>query len=440
MSVTQADNTLVSIRKKVRRLTASASESSLSTSDLDSYINLYYSTDFPYAVKIDQLRSVYTFFTSPNVDRYPLDVNYNQGVRAPVYVSGIPGIFFKDRDQFFNLYPRFPFMQNITYAPLTGAITNVTAALPAVVTSANHGLQTGTVIYISDVVGSTGVNGGPFVITVTGTNTFSLNGVTAGGAYVSGGTWTSTIVNFNIPGPFLSREVVIGGTDVSGNAVSVNDDGNGNLLLQVPNPVVSVPQQSSVYNSDPPLANTINGAPIPGMYNRNTQNPGLNNTSAVTPPFTNAIGSVDYVNGNFSINFPVALDPSIQMTVWVTQYQTGRPYALLFWNNEFTVRPVPDLIHKMEVETYLTPVQFLQTTDRPILDQWSQLIAIGAALKVLEDRQDMEGVSNLIELYQRQEALALERQAIEEINQPNITLFNSTTQTMGLGASSLGYW
>ena len=128
------------------------------------------------------------------------------------------------------------------------------------------------------------------------------------------------------------------------------------------------------------------------------------------------------------------------MTVWVTQYQTGRPYALLFWNNEFTVRPVPDLIHKMEVETYLTPVQFLQTTDRPILDQWSQLIAIGAALKVLEDRQDMEGVSNLIELYQRQEALALERQAIEEINQPNITLFNSTTQTMGLGASSLGYW
>ena len=79
----QADSTLTAIRKKVRRLTASSSQSALSDDDIDQQINTYYSQDFAYSVKIDQMRNVYTFFTQPNVDRYPLDVNYNQGVRAP---------------------------------------------------------------------------------------------------------------------------------------------------------------------------------------------------------------------------------------------------------------------------------------------------------------------------------------------------------------------
>jgi hypothetical protein len=425
MTIPQADSTLVAIRKKVRRLTASASESSLKTADIDQYIQTYYNNDFPYSIKMDQMRTVYTFFTRPNIDRYPIDVNYFQGIRAPVYVEGIQGVFFKDRQQFFNVYPRFPTKQLLTYSPLTGVITNVTAATPASVTSANHGLQTGTILYISGVTGVTGVNGGPYPIVVTGTNTFTLTGTSSAGVYVSGGVWTSTIMNFNLPGPFLSKEVVIGAVDVSGNAVSVNDDGNGNLQLQVPNPVVSVPTAAS---------------PAPGMKNLNTGNPGQDITRTTTPPFILSIGSVNYVTGDFSINFPVAIDPSIQMTVWVSQYQTGRPYSLLFWNNELTIRPVPSECYKIEVEAYQTPIQFLSTTDVPILNQWWQLLALGSGIKILEDRQDMEGVQNLSVLFDRQEALCLERQAVEEIFQPNITLFNSSTTTMGLGASSLGYW
>jgi hypothetical protein len=101
--VLQADSTLAAIKKKVRRLTASASASALSEDDLERAINTFYSQDFPYGIKLDQMRSVYTFFTRPYIDRYPLDVNYNQGVRAPIYVEGIRGTFFKDRQQFYNI-------------------------------------------------------------------------------------------------------------------------------------------------------------------------------------------------------------------------------------------------------------------------------------------------------------------------------------------------
>ncbi len=108
MPVAQADSTYTFIEKKVRRLTASASESALSSADIADAVNRFYSNDFPYAIKIDQQRSVYKFLTIPNVDRYPVDVNNLQGFRAPVYFEGIQGNFFKNRDQLYNLYPRYP--------------------------------------------------------------------------------------------------------------------------------------------------------------------------------------------------------------------------------------------------------------------------------------------------------------------------------------------
>src|SRR5882724_2387320 len=108
MTVTLANSTYAQIETKVRRLTASGSGSSLSSSDIQQACNTFYNQDFPYAIKIDQQRTVYTFFTEPYRDRYPIDVNYFQGVRAPLYVEGILGTFYKDRQQFYNVWPRFP--------------------------------------------------------------------------------------------------------------------------------------------------------------------------------------------------------------------------------------------------------------------------------------------------------------------------------------------
>ena len=423
MTISPADSTLVAIRKKVRRLTASASESALSTANIDQYINTYYSQDFAYGIKIDQMRSVYTFFTEPYRDRYPLDVNYNQGVRAPFYVEGIQGNFTKERQQFFNVWPRFPTLFKPPASLSMGSISGISQANPAVVQSSNHGLSSGDPIYIADVLGMTEVNGIVFVITVIDANSFSLDGIDSSAytAYTSGGQWTLLTLTFTVPGPFLSKEVVFGGVTIGGTPITINDDGNGNLISLTPNPVVSVP------------VTTTNPA-LPGMYNLNTANPGLNNPRTV--------GTVDYVSGQFFINFISANlipDTSIPFTLWVSQYQPGRPYSCLFWNNEFTIRPIPKYVHKLEIEVFLTPVQFLNTTDVPILNQWWQLIAIGAAIKVLEDRQDMDGVQNLSILYDRQEDLVLERQATEELFQPTIQLFNTTGTARG-GINGIGYY
>ena len=101
-----ADSTLVAMRKKVRRLTGSPDPTSLSEADIDQYINTYYSQDFPSDCKLDQLRDDYKFFTSPNIDRYTVDLNEYQGIRDPIYVEGRQGQLYKDRESFYANWPR----------------------------------------------------------------------------------------------------------------------------------------------------------------------------------------------------------------------------------------------------------------------------------------------------------------------------------------------
>lgn len=70
----------------------------------------------------------------------------------------------------------------------TGVITGATNASPIVITDTAHGLQTGNIVKIANVLGNTAANG-TFVVTRVTANTFSLQGSTGNGAYTSGGVW-----------------------------------------------------------------------------------------------------------------------------------------------------------------------------------------------------------------------------------------------------------
>lgn len=452
--VAQMDSTYVFIEKKVRRLTASASEASLSSADIASAVNTFYQTDFPYAIKIDQQRSVYKFLTIPNVDRYPVDVNNLQGFRAPVYFEGIQGNLFKNRDQLFNLYPRYPtqFQQG---AGLSGSITAILQpSNPTQITSPDHNLQTGSIITISNVGGMIELNGNTYTVTVVSSSVFTLNGIdnTAYTPYTSGGTWTSNnTFSFNLFGnnvnPFpqpnfgiLSTQLVIGGIDENGDPIRVMDDGGGVVNAfgigsnTTTGQLVFVRQNAvgnNVYldslNTQQPILPGL--SPIGGPNNANVPN----NSYPPSPLTPQYCGTVDYVTTEINLLIPVPLQAGSQLNIWAATYQVGRPYNALFWNNELTIRPVPDNVYLVEIETYQTPAQFMNTANHPVLNQWAQYIAYGTAREILRDRQDMEGVANLEEGFLRQEALVLERQAVEEIGQPNITLFNSTEQGFGVG-------
>ena len=69
------------------------------------------------------------------------------------------------------------------------AITAASNTSPIQITSSAHGLNTGHFVVVNGVTGNTAANG-LFRVSVTGTNTFNLEGSSGNGAYTGVGTWT----------------------------------------------------------------------------------------------------------------------------------------------------------------------------------------------------------------------------------------------------------
>jgi hypothetical protein len=296
------------------------------------------------------------------------------------------------------------------------------------------------------------LNDNTYTVSVVDNNNFTLNGIDSSAftAYIGGGSWFSNntfsfILFGNNQNPFpqpnygiLSTQLVIGGIDINGDAIRIIDDGgavvdlngigsnttHGQLLFIQQNNV-----GNNVYLDFTDPSNPVQKPAIPPLSPLPIPSP----PGSLTPQYC---GTVNYVTTQINLLIPVPLQKGSQLNIWAATYQVGRPYNMLFWNNEITIRPVPDNVYLAEVEVFQTPSQFMNTTDNPTLNQWSQYIAYGAASEILRDRQDMEGVGNLQEGFARQESLVLERQAVEEIFQPNITLFNSTNT----GNCSGGGW
>lgn len=470
------DSTYAAIEKKVRRLTVSASESALSSADIQRAVNTFYSQDFPYAIKTDQLRSVYKFLTIPNVDRYPVDANMQQGYRAPVYIGGIKGNFFKNRDQLFNLFPRFPTL----FKPVTGDGTTTSFSFSLYNGASNSYPDTNTGILSSQVViGGIDINGDPIRIiddggaiatsggvganTTQGRLLYLQQDVAGNNVYVDTqkGTYTEATaqVEPNPDGTALYQEDLLSftrGTNPTAaivpgtmkfyldfglaNETLYEDDGYGKVTVTYGPFTISsgeLDYRTSVLTLN---FTSIPGGAIPAQadfsyYTSSTTSglspaiPALSPLPFPSPPIDPSIqyvGTVDYVTTAMTLTLPVPPAAGSQLTVWAVTYVPGRPYNLLFWNNEITLRPVPDQIYLVEVEVFQTPTQFLETTSDPQIQQWWQYIAYGAAMEILRERQDFDGVDSLMEGFRRQEALILERQAVEAIGQPNITLFNST--------------
>lgn len=263
MVLAQANSTYTAIEKMVRRLTASASQQALTSADIEEAVNRFYSQDFPYAIKIDQQRSVHKFLTIPNVDRYPVDVNNLQGFRAPVYFEGIPGNFFKNRDQLYNLYPRTP----TKYQPISG-----------------NGIQQTFTFRLF------GNNQNPF-----------------------------PQPNFGI----LSTQVVIGGVDVNGGAIRIIDDGgaavnsdgigsnttSGRLIFvqqnNVGNNVYLDPNTSPPNQQKPSIPPT---SPLGGGSDYYNPSYPAYPPTPLTPQYC---GTVNYVTTEMTVTFPAAAAVSL---------------------------------------------------------------------------------------------------------------------------------
>lgn len=121
------------------------------------------------------------------------------------------------------------------------------------------------------------------------------------------------------------------------------------------------------------------------------------------------VGTINYVTGVFSVTFLAA--PASGTTIYdkYQGYQPARPQGVLFYNNTFTFRPIPDQTYQITMQGYINQIQLANGADTPLQTEWGQLIGYGAALQIFSRRGDLGQVNTYYPLLKRYENIALAR-------------------------------
>lgn len=347
--------TLGAIIEKVRRLTGSANDYSLTDSQIIDYINSFYLYDFPAMFRSLKLKDRYTFNTQRGIDVYPFDSEHFTTVEGPCYCMKRAIPMYQNPSGFWGLNFNWQFQQNITQGdgtigPYTGTLTNV-----PIIRSVNNNQM------VSSPLSSVSV--------------------------------FPTGVPVQFPQANIGRvqNLLITANVALGQTLNVTDDGNGNLI-------------------------------------------------------GNGIGTIDYETGIISVSFVNAIPSGNQIQVQYAPALMNFPLSIMFFQNQFTVRPVPDQGYTIELIAYRQPSQALlgsedpdnpDITGVPELKEWWECLAFGASKKIYEDRLDPDGIQ-LMQMSLTQMYSVAEARTYAQIGKQSIsTIFrdqlSQNTQATGWG-------
>jgi hypothetical protein len=141
-----------------------------------------------------------------------------------------------------------------------------------------------------------------------------------------------------------------------------------------------------------------------------------------------SVGTINYITGAYTLTWAIAPRANETIFAEVIPYVAARPQMLLYFDNTFFVRPVPDMPYKITINAYIRPAELLAAGTSPQLEQWWQYIAYGAAKKVLEDRMDLETVALIMPEFKKQEALVLRRTLVQQANERVATIYVDQAQ------------
>lgn len=149
-----------------------------------------------------------------------------------------------------------------------------------------------------------------------------------------------------------------------------------------------------------------------------------NNTATI-------LGTINYVTGVYTVTLPAiaALDKPINFQA--LHYAATRPATILFVDNKFILRPIPDMPYRIDVQVYVRPTELISANEMPRLAGWWQYIAYGAAKKILEDMTDEEGVARITSEFKKQEALVRRSTLMDMTNESSSTLVMTGNNPLG---------
>lgn len=378
---------LENIRSKVRSITGRPSPDQLTDAQLDAYINNYYIYSMPFELKEQITDQFLKFKTIPGIDTY----NFPGGffTDSPgAYADGFPMVFYQDPDVFFQDWPQQYAVDNIA----TGDGSTVTFS---------GGLQNPPVIIGSLFIAADDADGTQQVVSDTG-NEFENTIAMGSGATNYTGTFTVLPI---IPGTI----VITDGTE------KLNDNGDG-TFSGTAGGFGTIVYSTGVW--DITFASAVaTGTAINATYE----------TSSSTGVLTgDGVGSINYLTGAYSVTWDAAPAESANIYAKYEGYSGNRPQGVLFFNNQFKLRPVPDQAYQILMQGYIKPVflsENLGGSNTPLQEEWGALIAYGAALEIFSDSGDTNNVDRYYPIFKRFENIALGRTIQQYTEQQSVPRF-----------------
>ena len=365
-------STLANIRAKVRRVTGRASENQLSNTDLDGYINDFLVYELPSHTRLMYNRQTYSFQLTPNVAVYSINAFKNDYMtfEPPAYVDGFEMQYMQSEQSFYQMYPRLKYSVtltagNNTTGPYTGTYS-YTPIVPETVVISTLDINGNSQVAVDNGLG----------VLITGK--LAITGITQAVAAVV----TIPGVAVNI-GDLVYIDGVQGMTQINGGAYVVTGVVGNEVTINV---------NSTLFS-----AYTFGGN------------------------FSIQSGTINYTTGAVAALTWLAIIPTGEIIyISANDYVVGRPYAVLYFNNEFRFWPFPDRAYTFEIVTYKNPAQLLAVGQAPELNLWGDVIAYGASQKIFADNLDMESYGKVQILFDEHKRLA-ERRTLKQLSNQRVS-------------------
>lgn len=154
-------------------------------------------------------------------------------------------------------------------------------------------------------------------------------------------------------------------------------------------------------------------------------------------------GTINYETGEIEVTFSVAIPEGNPIQIQYNPTTLAPPLSILFFQNQFVLRPVPDRGYTIELVAYRQPSQALANTPaftgNPELSEWWETIAFGASKKIYEDRNDFDSADRMESLLNKQYQLNFTRTYAQLGKQSIQTLFrDQLSYNYGSGAGFMG--
>lgn len=164
--------------------------------------------------------------------------------------------------------------------------------------------------------------------------------------------------------------------------------------------------------------NTLTPPAVPGYGNLYVPGGAPTSYNSIDPN-----NNINYLTGAYTVTFPSAPQAGIAINSQTLPLQPSIPRSILFYDGEFTLRPVPDQPYRVNMEVFRRPTELLAGSQNPDLNEWWQYIAYGTCKKIFEDRMDLESVALIMPEFKHQENLILRRTIVQQTSQRTASIY-----------------